>query len=360
MSELDIAPSRLVNQGIARPLFDDPAEVVRYLGAVQAQDYAQSLWAVGLRTRGATVADVERAISDATILRTWPMRGTIHFVPARDAKWMVELLAGRRKSQMASVYRKVGLDDAVFRRGHDVVAEVLQGGEPVMRKELYRLLEQAGIATGGTEYGGRGLHILGYLALSGLVCIGPREGKQPTFVLLDEWVPNPVELTRSEALAELTRRYFTSHGPATAKDFAWWSGLTLAEVKTGLELAGEALISRESAGVTHWLSAEPPAGPVPVEEVHLLPVYDEYLVAYKDRSAALTPLDETPANQVFSPSIAVRGKIVGRWKRETRKDSVVVDTGTYRPRTETEAAALAGALERYGRFLGLKPEIVGN
>ena len=220
---------RLANQHLAATRTADPAELVAHFGAVQAQEYGQALWAVGLRTSQATVGTVEAAVERGEILRTWPMRGTIHFVAAGDARWMVELLAGRRIRQMTGVYRKIGLTDEVLSRSGEIVAEALRGGRRVRRKDLYSLLIGHGVDCSASPRGSRGGHILGYLSMAGLICLGPLDGRQQTFVLLDEWAPDA--RTPADPMAELAARYFTSHGPATVKDFGWWSGLNLAEIR---------------------------------------------------------------------------------------------------------------------------------
>jgi hypothetical protein len=220
MTELEIAYQRLHNQKVCRSTFTKPEDVVRWMGAVQAQDYLYSLWAIGLRMKNAIAVDVEQAIADRTILRTWPMRGTVHFVPAEDAAWMLRLLSQQVIIRARSVRRKAGLDEATFRKSKKILAKPLQGKQ-LMRNEVYDTLERAGIpARLRTPLGSRGMHIITHLALEGFICFGPRRGKQPTFVLLDEWVPNPRQIDRDEALAELAGRYFRSHGPATEYDYA--------------------------------------------------------------------------------------------------------------------------------------------
>src|SRR6185312_757823 len=272
---------RLANHHLAATRTGDPAQLVAYFGAVQAQEYGQALWAVGLRTTRATVGTIEAAVERGAILRTWPMRGTIHLVPAADARWMVELLAGRRIRQMTGVYHKIGLTDDVLRRSGEIVAGALRGGQRVRRKDIYSLLTGHGVDCSASPHGGRGGHILGYLSMTGLICLGPLDGRQQTFVLLDEWAPDAC--TPADPMAELAVRYFTSHGPATVTDFGWWSGLNLAEVREAIERAGPALAATELDGMTYWHGAGRSPGAIP-GGVHLLPAFDEYTVAYSDRA----------------------------------------------------------------------------
>ena len=247
---MNVRRIRLANQHISRPQLDEPADVVRWMGAVQAQDYLGALWAVGLRARGATESIVEDAIARRLIVRTWPMRGTLHFVAAEDARWMTSLMGPRVIAGAASRYRQLELDAKVFARSADVTHRVLEGSKPVRRDAMYEHWQAAGIAT----HDSRGLHILGYLAQTGVVCFGPRDGKQHTITLLDEWVPAVAPRSRDDALGELARRYFSSHGPATIHDLAWWSGLPLSDLRVGLEQVKGVLESEAFEGRTFWFA----------------------------------------------------------------------------------------------------------
>ncbi|MGB3632943.1 MAG: winged helix DNA-binding domain-containing protein, partial [Rubrobacteraceae bacterium] len=244
VANTNIAHRRLLNQRIEGEKFEKPEEAVRWLGAIQAQDYMQSLWAIGLRLGSATVADVEQAISDGKILRTWPMRGTIHFVPPEDAKWLLKLSASRMLAKDGHRLQQLELDEEILDRCKDLFYEALDGGRRLSRPDMMSLLENAGISTRSQ----RGYHILWYLSQSGLICLGPMQDKQQTFVLLDEWAPDSRKLSREDSLAELTRRYFASHGPATVHDFARWAGLTVTETRSGLEAATSELASEKIDG----------------------------------------------------------------------------------------------------------------
>jgi hypothetical protein len=346
---MNIAFSRLRNQRIADRSPADPADVVRWLGAVQAQDYPASLWAIGLRAR-ATEAAVEQALARRTIVRTWPMRGTLHIVAAEDIRWLLELLTPRVLAANAGRYRQLELDDAVFARGTKLVVEALRAGRQLQRTALYRLLEHGGIATRGA----RGLHILSHLAQRSVICFGAREGRQHTFALLDEWVPPAPRLDRDAALAELTLRYFTSHGPATPHDFAWWSGLTLTDVRAALQQVGARLESAVAAKRTWWF-APGSAAATTTPRAHLLPAFDEYTVGYRDRSDVLSArhANRVSMGGVLNPAIVVDGRIVGTWKRALRKDAVVVTLAPFTRLKRAEREAIEAATERYAAFLGL-------
>jgi winged helix DNA-binding protein len=353
----DIACQRLVNQRIDGEKFEKPEKVVRWLGAIQAQDYLQALWAIGLRLRSATVADVEQAIFDAKIVRTWPMRGTLHFVPPEDARWMLKLSASRLLAKDGRRLKQLGLDEEIIERCKGLFYDALKGNKRLSRPDMMRLLEEAGISTENQ----RGYHILWYVSQSGLICLGPMQDKQQTFVLLDEWVPVSRDLSREESLAELTRRYFASHGPAAVHDFAWWAGLTVTEARSGLEAARPELTSETIDGKEYWMTGDTPDH-LAYDRlgVHLLPAFDEYLIGYKDRSAVLTVEDAPKVvpgkNGVFLPTIVVGGRVVGTWKRRLKKRSIDV---TLNPFThlgahlgDSDENAIEAA-KSYSDFVGL-------
>lgn len=354
MTDLDIAYHRLHNQAIASPLFEKPADVVTWFGAIQAQDYLGAMWAIGLRMLQATEAAIEQAIADGEIVRTHPMRDTWHFVAAADIRWLLALLAPRKIANSAPRYRQLALDDTIFARSNAAMTEALQGGKQLTREELAAVLVQAGIATDDLRL----TYLLIRAQLDGVICSGRRRSKQFTFALLDEVVPVSRTLTRDEALAELTCRYFTSHGPATAQDFAWWSGLTIADVKAGLEIARPHVVQEVINGQAYWLAPSLSPTKIATPSAYLLPSYDEYSVAYKDRSAILDAAYATQTgNGIFNPIIVTNGRIVGTWKRTLKRDAVVIETDLFHPLNETETHALATAVERYGRFIG-KPAIL--
>lgn len=354
MTNTEIAYRRLHHQRLAQPTLETPAAVVRWFGAVQAQEFTHALYALGLRMPNATEATVERAIADKSIVRTWPMRGTLHFIPSEDARWMLKLLAHAANDKAASIYRRAGLTDAAFAHAGDTLAQTLHGGKRLTRPQLYAALEAAGIATEGEQ---RGLHLLGYWAREGLICQGPRQGKQHTFTLLDEWIPPAPLLEGDEALATLARRYFISHGPATVHDFAWWSTLTLARARQALRLVEQELAREVVDGQTYWASPEPAPAALPSPTAYLLPPYDEFTVAYKDRSVALDPAFPNDPFAVLGPVIVLDGRIVGSWKRTLGKAAVTVALTLYAPVSAEQRAAVERAAERYGAFIGL-PAII--
>jgi hypothetical protein len=332
---------RLANQQIVRPRFTTAAELVAWMGAVQAQDYPGGLWAVGLRLANALQEDVEGAIAARSIVRTWPMRRTLHLVPAADVGWMLRLLAPRLLKSSEGRYRALGLDGADFSRGRRLLERALAGGNRLTRQEAYAVLERGGVS----PVGQRGIHVLSHLAQQGLICFGPREGRQPTFVLLEEWVPTAREVSRTEGLATLATRYFRSHGPATVRDFAWWAGLPLKDAREAMEAAGPGL-----DGGPRYRHKARSAKPAAV----LLPPWDEYLVGYRDRAAALghlAPDHPRLAGAIGIPLILIDGRVRGAWRRALTPSRVRLSLEYWGRVTAAERQAVESAARRYSRFL---------
>lgn len=352
MNSATIAHNRLIAQHITR-VAATPAEVVQSLGAIQAQDYLGALWALGLRTPGATEQQVEAAIAAKQIVRTWPMRGTIHFVAPADVRWMLDLLTPRVMRSAQSRLRGLEIDAALLARCDDILGQALAGGQQLTRPAIYALFASHGIAATGS----RGLHILGQLAMRGLLCFGARDGKQPTFTLLDEWVPTAPALPKDEALARLALRYFTGHGPATVQDLMWWAGLTLGEAKAALAEVAPQLASLVSDGQRYYFAPALADTASDAHEVFLLPPFDEFLLGYRDRSAVLEPahtnLVAPSSNGIFNPIVVIGGRVAGTWRREFKQRNVVM---TWVPFDTFDAAhndAIAATAKRYGAFLGM-------
>jgi hypothetical protein len=285
--------------------------------------------------------------------RTWPMRGTLHFVAPADVRWMLALLAPRIIASGARRRQQLELDEATIARSQELFARGLEGGKQLTREEMYQLLEQAGVSTAGQ----RGYHMLARAAQDALICFGTPNGKQQTFVLLDEWAPQTKHLAGEEALAELARRYFTSRGPATLQDFMWWSGLAAADAKRGLEAARPALIHETMDNRVYWLSPHTPGLENNQHTACLLPGFDEYLLGYRDRSAALDPAFAQQVcpggNGVFFPTIVIDGRVAGTWKRTRKKGKVVITPSPFYGLSRAEYDAFAAAAECYAAFIGL-------
>ncbi len=356
MTSLDIVQQRLHNQHLIGAPFARPDQVVHWFGAVQAQEYPGATWGIAQRLDGVTQTTIDQAYADGAILRTHAMRPTWHFVAPADIRWLLALTSPRVHALNASYYRKLELDAAVLARGATVLTSAVQGGKHLTRSELATALEQAGIIR-ATDDRLRLTYLVMHAELEGLICSGAMRGKQHTYALLDERVPATRTLARDEALAELIRRYFTSHGPATIKDFAWWSGLSTADVKVGLELNTSQFETARVDGQAYWF--RPDAQPIPVASpiAHLLPAYDEYTIAYKDHTAILDPDYRELVVVAFGIVIVIDGRIVGAWKRVIENDRVLLTLEPFRALSATEQQALDQAVQRYSRFLG-KPIIL--
>jgi hypothetical protein len=353
----DVAHRRLHSLRLEGARLEAPEDAVRWLGAVQSQDYGPAKWSVGERTAGAGDAAVDRAFAAGTILRTHVLRPTWHFVLPADIRWMLELTAPRVHALNAYYYRQLGLDDEVLARSAALLAGALRGGNRLTRKQLGGVLQGAGIATEGFRLG----YMLMNAELQGVVCSGPLDGRQHTYALLDERAPQAGSLTRDEALAELTLRYFTSHGPATAKDFRWWSSLTAADVGAGLELVAPRLQHETVDGVSYWSAASPPPE-TSTPRVHLLQGYDEYVVGYSESKWVLDAAGIAralpQARSVFNGVVILDSQVAGHWKRSLKRTAVVIEVALYRPFDDHQAQALAAAAAAHGAFLGLPATVV--
>lgn len=346
-----IAHLRLQNQQITRSKFATPEALVAWHGAKQAQDYTHAKWAIGLRVPDATDQTIEQAIDAGTIVRTHIMRPTWHFVAARDVRWMMRLTAPQIVLQSIAREKDLGLDPATFNRTNDLIVRALEGGRQLTRQELAAIIEQAGIVT-DTH---RMVHIMFRAELDLLVCNGSRRGKEQTYALLEERIPPGPVLSREESLAELARRYFTSHAPATIQDFTWWSGLKVGDARTALELIKPDLISMPLEHLTYWMpkDLELPAQLEP--SVHLLPAFDEFMVSYKERGASLDPTQTALAitgNGIFKPIVVVNGRVAGVWNRTEKNSSVVIEPRLFSNVSNAEIAGITNAAMRFGKFIG--------
>jgi hypothetical protein len=366
MTPSETCAERLRNQHLTGNPFPDVSAAVRALGAVQAQDYAGAKWALSLRT-GATDAALDARFDEGGILRTHLMRTTWHFVDPADIRWMLALLAPRGRQATSSMNRKLGLEDKDFRRSRALLEKALRDRQYKTRPELAALLDRQGLEASGLRLA----YLMMDAELEGLVVSGPRRGKQFTYALLDERAPASRPLEREEALAELLRRYFTGHGPAQAADLAWWSGLTLTEVKRGLASVGGELDKIETNGKIYWAgraARSPRPGPSAARKgaeapvVHLLPNYDEYFIAYKDHDSTFERLKNArrkpPAGLFALHILYVDGQLAGGWKRTVGKQEATVEVTAIDALSAAEKKGLAREVGRFGEFLGLKTRLV--
>lgn len=337
---------RLRSQQIDAPGLRSLTDVVGNSLATQAQDFGNARWAVGLRSPGAGVSDVDAALAAGSIVRSWPMRGTLFFVEPADLRWMLQLTAPRTIARMATRHRQLGLEDSTISRVRDLVVSALSGGRSLDRAGFMKLLEAHGIDS--TEQ--RGYHLIWLLAQEALICWGPPSGTQQALVLLDEWAPATEPIDRDTSLHRFALRYFTGHGPATVKDFAWWAGITLGDARRGLELASAELVEVEHDGMPHWMAAG--ADAAASGSVHLLPGFDEWVLGYTERSpimskdyfARIVP----GGNGIFQPTIVIDGRVVGTWRRGSAKTGLTREL--FEPVSAHEALAIDRAAEAYAAF----------
>ena len=356
---LDIARYRLHNQFLSHPDFTDPNEVVKCLGAVQSQDYAGGKWALGLRMQGGTDAALDKAFNEGKILRTHILRPTWHFVAPEDIRWMLALSGPRVHTVNGFMYRQQELDRTVIKKSYAVLERVLRGNKHLTRTELGSAFEQAGIKN---AQGIRLSYFMMSAELDGIICSGVRRGKQFTYALLEERVPKVKALMREEALVEFTRRYFVTRAPATLHDFTWWSGLTMADAKEGMEALKSQFVSEVIDGKTYWFDSS--VSPVKEKSptAHLLPNYDEYFIGFKDRSA-IGEVAKQAGIKSDDPSflahvIILDGQLVGGWKRTLKKDAVQIQFMLITDLTKSQLSAVDRAASQFGEFLQLHVERV--
>jgi hypothetical protein len=363
----EILRRRLAGQMLTGPGVGSASDVVRALGAVQAQDYGPSKWSLGMRARGIRDADVEREVGEGRILRTHILRPTWHFVAAEDLRWMLALTAPRVTQANTHPYKFLELDDAVFKKSRKVIVKALSSGEHLTRDELGAALQEAGVDIRPNR--------LSFLAmdaeLNGVICSGTPRGKLQTYALLDERVPPAPALDRDEALGRLALRYFATRGPASAHDFAWWSGLTLADVRRATQVAGDALETVSINERPHWMigptrvrgRVRAVSGPTARASgaTHLLPTYDELFIGLKDRSASQERLPKrvraTLGVGIAPQFVFVDGEIVARWRRSTSNGRVTVEVEPLTRVSAAEKGRIAGEAQRLADFFGLSLDL---
>jgi hypothetical protein len=352
----EIAKIRLASQRIAAQSQSSAREVVGWMGAMQAQDYAMAKWAVGLRIPNARDADVEAAIDAGDIFRIHLLRPTWHLVSADDIHWMLALTAPHIKASSKSRRIELGLSEADFIDCRRVIEKALGGGRHLTREALFSELEREKIAA---DYS-HAYHLLVEAELDGILCSGASQNGKPTYALLEERCPTPQPVPRDEALARLAQRYFTSHGPATLQDFIWWSGLPTRDARQALETVKAGLVYATSGSQTYWFSDQALASSAGEHPAILLPAFDEFIISYADRRASLS--DEAfkqaiSSNGIFRPVIVIDGIVAGLWKRSQTKSKVVVEMQLFQPTDKIQAGDIEKAASAYSLFLDKRLEI---
>lgn len=351
-----ISQIRLICQQIAGTNFITPREIVGWMGAMQAQDYSMAKWAISVRLPAATDSIIENAFNKGEILRTHVLRPTWHFVSADDIYWMLELTAPHMNRAMKGRHKALGLDEKIFAKSNSIIHAALEKGKHLTRPEIMSELQKNKIETHDLK----SIHLMYHAELNGIVCNGIMRGKEHTYALLEKRVKKTKSITREEALAKLAERYFTSHGPATLEDFTWWSGLNVTESRQALEMVEKNFVAETFKSKTYLFTnsfAVPKRNKL---SFHLLPAFDEYIISYKDRSAAIQMEHQPKAfssNGIFWPTIIINGKVVGLWKRNIQKDKVIIEVEFFKEPTKAGINSFKKESKKYGKFLDKKVEI---
>jgi hypothetical protein len=340
---------RLRQHRLVGSRFKAADDVVRWMGAVQAQEFGPVRWGLGQRMRTSTDASIEQDFNDGRLIRTHVLRPTWHFVHPQDVRWMLRLSAPRVHVANGFSYRRDGLEPRLRLRGESVIGRALEGGRHLTRTELAAALKRARLPHVGQALA----YMMMHAELEAVICSGPRRGRQFTYALLDERVSRVPGVSDDEALATLVIRYFVSHGPATLRDFTWWSGLTAAQAREGIGSAGRALTRVDIDGRICWQSPDAVPGRPRRPVVRLLPIYDEFLVALRDREwvastrAAGVP---TMAPNTFAHQLLVNGRVEGSWIPARAADGVEVRVTPWVHLDGETRAALEHEVDRYAAF----------
>jgi len=352
----NISTSRIQNQEITNHRFNLPLDLVSHMGAMQAQDFQMARWAIGLRLQHATDNLILEAYNSGEIIRTHLMRPTWHFVSSNDVYWMLQLTAPQIKTLSKSRNKQLELDNNIFKKSNVLLEKNLRNRANLTREELTYLYENANIRTNDNRLS----HLLMNAELDGLICNGAQKGNKLSYALLEERIPVKKLLSREESLAELANRYFTSHAPATLRDFVWWSGLSVSDARNAIEMIKYDFISdtfndeiylfKDSSVVNHR-----------EKSVHLLPAFDELLIGYRNRTATINENLNKKAisdNGIFRPIIVLNGQVVGIWKRETQKAKVVIEANLFCKVTAKEIELIVQEAEKQALFLAKPVEVV--
>jgi hypothetical protein len=349
MKQFSISKQRLHNQHINGDRFKDIKELTQWMGAIQAQDYTMSKYAIGVRLKNSTDKTIEEAINNAKIIRTHVLRPTWHFVAAEDVRWMLELTAKNLNKALSSNNKRLELDEKTFTKANTIIEKLLSGGKHLTRKEIMQALEKKGIKTDGLRAG----HIMFRAEIDLVVCNGIKRDKQFTYALFNERIPFSNKLTREDALAQLAWRYFFSHGPATLKDFAWWSGLSFTDATKALESVKSKLICEKYKDDLFWFSPEQAFSKSKVNHITLLPSFDEFLISYKSREISVDT-EHMPRtftnNGIFNPVIVHNAKVIGTWKPQYKKEVLITPFFFNKP-SEKQKQLFTKAARDLERFL---------
>ena len=358
MNLIDISNLRLANQQISESKFRTVKDIVGWMGAIQAQDYIMSKWAIGIRLPGSTESLIESSVNNGEIIRTHLMRPTWHFVSSDDIYWMLDLTAPQILSSLKFRDKELELTKDIYNRSNYVIENSLRDGNHLSRAMLMAEIVNSGIRVDEN----RGSHLLMKAELDGIICSGKIIATKPSYALLSERVPLRRKLTRDEQLAELARRYFTSHSPATLQDFTWWSGLSSAEARQALEIVKPGLTSETIHNKVYWMTISDSAAS-PNNSIYFLPAYDEFIISYKDRTPSMSVENHRKTisiNGFFRPVVVINGQIRGIWKRTIKKEKVTLETEFFDYQEILSNGRMMKAADDFGSFVKKQIEIPDN
>lgn len=354
MTHEEISNLRLASQKLHKTNAYSPEEIVRHLGAIQAQDYAMAKWAIGSRC-DATEKEIEEAINSGKIIRTHILRPTWHLVAAEDIYWMLDLSGPQVKRIILAETKKYGCDEKEFDKINSAIEKILAGNNHLTREEI---IKELNVKTFSGDYKLSPVLIMMYAELDGLVCNGKIKGKKMTYALLEERVPKPKnKLTKEEALAKLAQLYFESRGPATVSDFSHWSGFSATICKSVINTISLQLNSFAIDNQQYWFGKNYPNPDNFRESIHFLAAFDEYLISYKNRESSILLEHQAKAftkNGIFKPSIVENGKVIGTWKRTIKKDHVKIETDFFNQTEMNKKQLLFEGIKSFENYLETK------
>jgi hypothetical protein len=349
MTLKDLAVLRISNQHLAGTKFKTARELVGWMGAMQAQDYDMARWAIGCRLVHSTDKLIQKAIDKGEIIRTHLLRPTWHFVSSEDIYWMLELTAPRIRSSLQSITKSLELTDSIFKKSNAIIQRALTEDTAIPREELVARLQAAKINT--DSY--RSMHLLLHAELTGLICSGPSKGGRRTHALLEQRVQRPKAMSRDDALKKLALKYFSSHGPATAQDFMWWSGLSALDVRNALEMIQAHFISETIGKEVYWFKNSSFPMKDDKRSIYLLPAFDEFIISYRSRGVSLLAAHSPRAissNGIFRPTIVLDGQVIGLWKKTRKKEVVLIETELFKPLNQKVYSQIEQAVELLSQF----------
>ena len=356
MNIAQLVNTRLITQQITGTSFTKPEQIVRWMGAMQAQDYAMAKWAIGCRLPGSTEKEIEGAIDKAAIIRTHVLRPTWHFVSAKDIHWILALTAPQVKTSAKSRHKQLELTDTSFRKANKLIQKILQGNNHMTREEIMLHFKKAKINISDE----RPAHFMFMAELDGIVCSGVSKAKKHTYALLSERVPEPEKFNRDKALATLAEKYFQSHGPATLEDFIWWSGLRIKDARNALEMIQPGLQKENIGAQTYWFDKNISFNKTYKKSVYALPAFDEFTISYKDRSAMM-PVNKhkevISVNGIFNPIIVVNGKVCGLWSRSVSKNKVIIKPVFFETPAKSVQTMAKKSFKAFAAFINKEADI---